>query len=92
MHPFMQKSLQMLLENHWMVKSAIRYMYALGKTGTQQRLYYSLSHYLTLFMYTVVYLFRNFTKIYTGTCSLDQWFSKWSISTPRGQSDYPKGW
>jgi len=65
MHPFMQKSLQMLLENHWLVKSAIRYMYALGKTGTQQRIYYSLSHYLMLLMYTVVYLFRNFTKIYT---------------------------
>jgi len=31
-------------------------------------------------------------KFYMHFVGLDQWFSKWSTSTPRGQLDHPRGW
>jgi len=36
---------------------------------------------------------KRWLAVFIVICGLglDQWFSKWSISTPRGQLDHPRG-
>jgi len=46
---------------------------------------------IVLTYWPILTLLHSFLHEGMLLCSVDQWFSKWSISTSRGQLDHPNG-